>query len=118
MSPLPETGDRKRAGSEPIKPVIPRTFPTTSARSRAVARPAPTAHRCAADAAAAGQASRYVAISPSRVLDTRDPGFTIMRDSDTLYVTEAPFTQWDKTISALTGSLATVDTLTALGSGG
>ena len=37
-----------------------------------------------ADAAAVGQASRYVAISPSRVLDTRDPGFTIMRDSDTL----------------------------------
>ena len=30
-----------------------------------------------------------------------------VRDSDTLYVTEAPFTQWDKTISALTGSLAT-----------
>ena len=41
-----------------------------------------------------------------------------VRDSDTLYVTEAPFTQWDKTISALTGSLATVDTLTTLGSGG
>ncbi len=28
-----------------------------------------------ADAAAGGQASRYVSISPERVLDTRDPGF-------------------------------------------
>lgn len=41
-----------------------------------------------------------------------------VRDGDTLYVTEAPFTQWDKTISALTGSLATVDTISTLGSGG
>ena len=30
---------------------------------------------------------------------------------DTLYVTEAPFTQWDKTISALTGSLSAVGTV-------
>lgn len=28
-----------------------------------------------------------------------------IRDGDTVYVTEAPFTQWDKTISALTGTL-------------
>ena len=41
-----------------------------------------------------------------------------VRDDDTLYVTEAPFTQWDKTISALTGSLATADTLATFGSGG
>lgn len=34
-----------------------------------------------------------------------------VRDDDTLYVTEAPFTQWDKTISALTGSLGAVDSL-------
>ncbi len=39
-----------------------------------------------ADAAVGGQASRYVAISPLRVLDTRDPGFTIMRNGDTLSV--------------------------------
>ena len=28
-----------------------------------------------------------------------------IRDDDTLYVTEAPFTQWNKTISAVTGTL-------------
>lgn len=67
VSPLPETGDRKRAGSEPIKPVIPRTSPTTSARGRAVASPAATAHRCAADAAAAAPRSTSTARrSPAR----------------------------------------------------
>ncbi len=35
----------------------------------------------------------------------------VIRDGDTLYVTEAPFTQWNKTISALTGTLATVNTV-------
>lgn len=51
------------------------------------------------------------------VLDLTEPNGMFMardfviRDQDTLYVTEAPFTQWDKTISALTGSLGTVSTL-------
>lgn len=40
-----------------------------------------------------------------------------VRDGDTLYVTEAPFTQWDKTISALTGSLTSVTALTDLAGG-
>ncbi|MBZ0122440.1 MAG: polysaccharide biosynthesis/export family protein [Roseovarius sp.] len=31
-----------------------------------------------------------------------------VRDDDTLYVTEAPFTQWNKVISAMTGTLGTV----------
>jgi len=35
----------------------------------------------------------------------------VIRDGDTLYVTEAPFTQWNKTISALTGSLVAVNTV-------
>ncbi|MFB2530864.1 polysaccharide biosynthesis/export family protein [Paracoccus sp. p4-l81] len=35
----------------------------------------------------------------------------IIRDGDTLYVTEAPYTQWQKTIGALTGSLGTANTL-------
>ncbi|MEC7962171.1 MAG: polysaccharide export protein, partial [Pseudomonadota bacterium] len=38
-----------------------------------------------------------------------------VRDEDTLYVTEAPFTQWDKTISSLTGSLTTANSLSTLG---
>lgn len=31
----------------------------------------------------------------------------VIRDGDTLYVTEAPFVQWNKSIAALTGSLGT-----------
>ncbi len=52
------------------------------------------------------------------VLDLTEPNGMFMardfsiRDGDTLYVTEAPFTQWSKTISAVTGTLETVDTLT------
>ncbi|MEP4197647.1 MAG: polysaccharide biosynthesis/export family protein [Aliishimia sp.] len=38
----------------------------------------------------------------------------VIRDSDTLYVTEAPFTQWNKTISALTGSAQSVNALNTL----
>ena len=51
------------------------------------------------------------------VLDLTEPNGMFMardfviRDQDTLYVTEAPFTQWDKTIASLTGSLGTVSTL-------
>ncbi|MGR3320799.1 MAG: polysaccharide biosynthesis/export family protein [Pseudooceanicola sp.] len=51
------------------------------------------------------------------VLDLTEPNGMFMardfviRDGDTLYVTEAPFTQWNKTISALTGSLAAASTL-------
>ncbi len=42
-----------------------------------------------------------------------------IRDGDTLYVTEAPFTQWNKTIAAVTGTLASVDAVsTAVGASG
>jgi polysaccharide export outer membrane protein len=55
---------------------------------------------------------------PNGVFMARD--FSI-RDGDTLYVTEAPFTQWSKTIAAVTGSLGSVGNLTststALGGG-
>ncbi|WP_418592965.1 polysaccharide biosynthesis/export family protein [Ponticoccus sp. (in: a-proteobacteria)] len=37
----------------------------------------------------------------------------VIRDQDTLYVTEAPFTQWNKTIAALTGTLGAVTTITS-----
>ena len=44
-----------------------------------------------------------------------------VRDDDTLYVTEAPFAQWSKVISALTGTLGAVSSVTtatdALGGG-
>ncbi len=40
----------------------------------------------------------------------------VIRDSDTLYVTEAPITTWNKTIAAITGTLTSADTLSGLGS--
>ncbi|MBZ8118691.1 polysaccharide biosynthesis/export family protein [Roseovarius sp. LXJ103] len=59
------------------------------------------------------------------VLDLTRPNGMFMardfsvRDQDTLYVTEAPFAQWSKVISAITGSLGVVGTVdgatTALG---
>ena len=54
------------------------------------------------------------------VLDLTDPNgvFTardfVIRDGDTLYVTEAPFVQWSKTLNALTGTLSTAATVNAL----
>jgi polysaccharide export outer membrane protein len=47
---------------------------------------------------------------PNGVFMARD--FDI-RDGDTVYVTEAPYTQFAKVLGALTGSLATVETATA-----
>ncbi len=38
----------------------------------------------------------------------------VIRDGDTLYVTEAPFTQWNKTIAALTGSAQSINALNTL----
>ena len=38
----------------------------------------------------------------------------VIRDSDTLYVTEAPLAQWNKTLASLTGGLTTVSGLTTL----
>lgn len=35
----------------------------------------------------------------------------VIRDGDTVYVTEAPFAQWQKTIAALTGQVAQINTL-------
>lgn len=58
------------------------------------------------------------------VLDLTEPNGMFMardfvvRDDDTLYVTEAPFTTWDKTISSITGSATSVSSLSTLGSGG
>ena len=38
----------------------------------------------------------------------------VIRDGDTVYVTEAPFVQWQKTISAVTGSLNTANSVNTL----
>ncbi|WP_276149575.1 MULTISPECIES: polysaccharide biosynthesis/export family protein [unclassified Sulfitobacter] len=41
----------------------------------------------------------------------------VIRDGDTLYVTEAPFTQWNKVISAITGTATSAAGLTTLTGG-
>ncbi len=38
----------------------------------------------------------------------------VIRDGDTVYVTEAPYVQWQKVLSALTGPLSTANTLNTL----
>lgn len=41
----------------------------------------------------------------------------VIRDGDTLYVTEAPFTQWTKVLTAITGTASTAGTITSLSGG-
>lgn len=54
------------------------------------------------------------------VLDLTEPNGMFMardfvvRDGDTVYVTEAPFVQWSKTLSAITGSLSSANALNTL----
>ncbi len=50
---------------------------------------------------------------PNGVFIARD---FVIRDDDTVYVTEAPFVQWSKTLNALTGTLTTANTLSTLAS--
>lgn len=57
------------------------------------------------------------------VLDLTEPlgmfmarDFSI-RDGDTVYVTEAPFVQWSKTLGSITGSLTAVDSINSLAEG-
>nr|WP_281501845.1 polysaccharide biosynthesis/export family protein [Aliiroseovarius sp. F20344] len=38
----------------------------------------------------------------------------VIRDGDTVYVTEAPYVQWSKVLTALTGTLATAGSISAL----
>lgn len=41
----------------------------------------------------------------------------MVRDGDTIYVTEAPFVQWQKTISAITGAAGSVNNVASLADG-
>ena len=45
---------------------------------------------------------------PTGMFEARD---FLVRDGDTVYVTEAPYVQWTKTLSAITGSTAAANTL-------
>ncbi|WP_420841722.1 polysaccharide biosynthesis/export family protein [Gemmobacter caeruleus] len=49
---------------------------------------------------------------PTGMFEARD---FLIRDGDTLYVTEAPFTQWSKTISAITGTAGAANSLASVG---
>ncbi|MDP2080431.1 MAG: polysaccharide biosynthesis/export family protein [Pseudotabrizicola sp.] len=52
---------------------------------------------------------------PTGMFEARD---FIVRDGDTVYVTEAPFVQWQKTLSAITGTAGAATSLADVGSGG
>lgn len=52
---------------------------------------------------------------PTGVFEARD---FMIRDGDTVYVTEAPFVQWQKTINAITGTAGAATSLGATASGG
>lgn len=49
---------------------------------------------------------------PTGMFEARD---FIVRDGDTVYVTEAPFVQWQKTLSAITGTAGAADSLSSVG---
>jgi polysaccharide biosynthesis/export protein len=49
---------------------------------------------------------------PTGMFEARD---FIVRDGDTVYVTEAPYVQWQKTIGAVTGSAAAANNLSKIG---
>ncbi|MBL4917720.1 polysaccharide biosynthesis/export family protein [Szabonella alba] len=51
---------------------------------------------------------------PTGMFEARD---FLIRDGDTVYVTEAPFVQWQKTLSAITGTVGAADSLGSVGSG-
>ncbi len=48
---------------------------------------------------------------PMGMFNARD---FVIRDQDTVYVTEAPFAVWDKTLTSLTGSLSTANAASSL----
>jgi polysaccharide export outer membrane protein len=51
---------------------------------------------------------------PTGMFEARD---FLIRDGDTVYVTEAPFVQWNKTIGAITGSLGAADSVASAAAG-
>lgn len=51
---------------------------------------------------------------PDGIFNARD---FVIRDGDTIYVTEAPYVQWQKTLSALTGTATSANALNQLAGG-
>lgn len=52
---------------------------------------------------------------PTGLFEARD---FLIRDGDTVYVTEAPFVQWNRTLSAITGTTSAARTLSTSATGG
>lgn len=52
---------------------------------------------------------------PTGMFEARD---FVVRDGDTVYVTEAPFVQWQKTLGAITGTAGAASSISDVGSGG
>jgi polysaccharide biosynthesis/export protein len=52
---------------------------------------------------------------PTGMFEARD---FLVRDGDTVYVTEAPFVQWQKTLSAITGTAGAADSIATTATGG
>ncbi|TGD42031.1 polysaccharide export protein [Pseudotabrizicola sediminis] len=52
---------------------------------------------------------------PTGMFEARD---FVVRDGDTVYVTEAPFVQWQKTLSAITGTAGAASSISDVGTGG
>ncbi|MBL9058007.1 MAG: polysaccharide biosynthesis/export family protein [Rhodobacteraceae bacterium] len=52
---------------------------------------------------------------PTGLFEARD---FLIRDGDTIYVTEAPYVQWQKTLSVITGTASTASSLSSTASGG
>lgn len=52
---------------------------------------------------------------PTGMFEARD---FLIRDGDTVYVTEAPFVQWQKVLTAVTGTAGAADSVATVGSGG
>ena len=52
---------------------------------------------------------------PTGLFEARD---FLIRDGDTIYVTEAPYVQWQKSLSVITGTASTASSLSSTASGG
>ena len=53
--------------------------------------------------------------APTGMFEARD---FVIRDGDTVYVTEAPFVQWTKTLAAFNGTATAANSVSGLGVGG
>ncbi|MCT8329417.1 polysaccharide biosynthesis/export family protein [Albidovulum sediminis] len=52
---------------------------------------------------------------PDGIFNARD---FVIRDGDTIYVTEAPYVQWQKTLSVLTGTASSANAISSVAGGG